>query len=78
MAFDALSSNEQYASLCIIKFKFMDHAILFIEKATFQFRRPLKKIYTRFISTKSMSNMFLNIWWYMWYVFVLVKTDSDS
>ena len=24
-----------------------------------------------------MSNMFLHIWWYMWYVFVLVKTDSD-
>ena len=26
---------------------------------------------------KSMRHMFSNIWWYMWYVFVLVKTDSD-
>ena len=24
-----------------------------------------------------MSNLFLNIWWHIWYVFVLVKTDSN-
>ena len=43
MAFDALSRNEQCASLCFIKFKFIDQTILFIQKATFQFCGPFLK-----------------------------------
>ena len=56
--FDALSRNEQYTSLCFIKFKFMDQTslcfikfkfmdqtIIFIQKATFPFRGPFLKTF---------------------------------
>ena len=62
----------------LIKFNFMDQTILFIWKAAFLFRGPFLKNVSHIISTKkSMRHMFSNIWWYMWHVFILVKTDSD-
>ena len=51
IAFDALSRNEQYTSLCFIKFKFFNQTIFFIRKATFQFRELLNN-FSHIISTK--------------------------
>ena len=51
MTFDVLSSNKQYTSLYFIKFKFTDEAVLFIWKATVQFRGPFLN-FSHIISTK--------------------------
>ena len=62
MLLDALSGNEQYTSLCFIKFKFMDQTIIFIRRATFLFRGRFLKTFHTLYPQKSMGNMFSNIW----------------
>ena len=74
MAFDALSRYEQYASLFFMKFKLMDQTILFIRKATFQFRGPFLKTFHTLYAQKYDQHVFKHL---VIYVFVLVKTDSD-
>ena len=59
MSFDALSRNEQYTSLCFIKFKFRDQTILFIRKATFLFWAPSLKMFQTLYPQKSMRHIYV-------------------
>ena len=51
MAFDALSRNEQYASLCFIKFQFMDETITLHLKSNISVLRICLKNFSDIIST---------------------------